>query len=134
MYSSLFLQYVMNQRSRSALLETLLEVPNITWEAIAGYENVKRELQELVRYSVDHLVEHMENLSFGLHERSRSRGVLFYGPPGCGKTLFAKAIANECHANFISVKGSELLTTGFGKSAYTIVRGVFDKVRLFTFF
>lgn len=42
-------------------------------------------------------------------------GVLFYGPPGCGKTLLAKAIANECQANFISVKGPELLTMWFGE-------------------
>ena len=45
-----------------------------------------------------------------------AQGVLFYGPPGCGKTLLAKAIANECQANFISVKGPELLTMWFGES------------------
>lgn len=56
-----------------------------------------------------------------------SRGVLFYGPPGCGKTLLAKAIANECQANFISVKGPELLTMWFGESEAN-VRDVFDKV------
>ena len=48
--------------------------------------------------------------------RSPSKGVLFYGPPGCGKTLLAKAIANECQSNFISVKGPELLTMWFGES------------------
>ncbi|GLJ45232.1 hypothetical protein SUGI_0952070 [Cryptomeria japonica] len=53
-----------------------------------------------------------------------SKGVLFYGPPGCGKTLLAKAIANECQANFISMKGPELLTMWFGES-----EGNFDKVR-----
>jgi len=58
-----------------------------------------------------------------------SRGVLFYGPPGCGKTLLAKAIANECQANFISVKGPELLTMWFGESEAN-VRDVFDKVRM----
>ena len=47
---------------------------------------------------------------------SAAQGVLFYGPPGCGKTLLAKAIANECQANFISVKGPELLTMWFGES------------------
>lgn len=57
-----------------------------------------------------------------------SRGVLFYGPPGCGKTLLAKAIANECQANFISVKGPELLTMWFGESEAN-VRDIFDKVR-----
>lgn len=55
-----------------------------------------------------------------------SRGVLFYGPPGCGKTLLAKAIAHECQANFISIKGPELLTMWFGESEAN-VRDVFDK-------
>ncbi|KAG0060005.1 AAA ATPase cdc48, partial [Podila epicladia] len=59
---------------------------------------------------------------------SPSRGVLFYGPPGCGKTLLAKAIANECQANFISIKGPELLTMWFGESEAN-VRDVFDKAR-----
>src|ERR1700733_9418809 len=57
-----------------------------------------------------------------------SRGVLFYGPPGCGKTLLAKAIANECQANFISPQGPELLTMWFGESEAN-VRDVFDKAR-----
>lgn len=57
-------------------------------------------------------VEHPEKfLKFGM---TPSKGVLFYGPPGCGKTLLAKAIANECQANFISIKGPELLTMWFG--------------------
>lgn len=56
-----------------------------------------------------------------------SKGVLFYGPPGCGKTLLAKAIANECQANFISIKGPELLTMWFGESEAN-VREIFDKV------
>lgn len=59
---------------------------------------------------------------------SPSRGALFYGPPGCGKTLLAKAIANECQANFISVKGPELLTMWFGESEAN-VREIFDKAR-----
>jgi transitional endoplasmic reticulum ATPase len=57
-----------------------------------------------------------------------SKGVLFYGPPGCGKTLLAKAIANECGANFISIKGPELLTMWFGESEAN-VRDLFDKAR-----
>ncbi|MEQ2188232.1 hypothetical protein GOODEAATRI_012922, partial [Goodea atripinnis] len=64
-------------------------------------------------------------LKFGM---TPSRGVLFYGPPGCGKTLLAKAIANECQANFVSIKGPEMLTMWFGESEAN-VRDVFDKAR-----
>lgn len=64
-------------------------------------------------------------LKFGM---TPSRGVLFYGPPGCGKTLLAKAIASECQANFVSIKGPEMLTMWFGESEAN-VRDVFDKVR-----
>jgi len=100
----------------------VVEVPNVSWEDIGGLENVKRELQELVQYPVEHPEKF---LKFGM---TRSRGVLFYGPPGCGKTLLAKAIANECQANFISIKGPELLTMWFGESEAN-VRDVFDKAR-----
>lgn len=106
----------------SALRETVVEVPNVSWEDIGGLENVKRELQEVVQYPVEH-PEKFEK--FGM---APSKGVLFYGPPGCGKTLLAKAIANECQANFISVKGPELLTMWFGESEAN-VREIFDKAR-----
>ncbi|CAL4929065.1 unnamed protein product [Urochloa decumbens] len=106
----------------SALRETTVEVPNVSWADIGGLEGVKRELQETVQYPV----EHPEKFDkFGM---SPSKGVLFYGPPGCGKTLLAKAIANECQANFISVKGPELLTMWFGESEAN-VREIFDKAR-----
>ncbi|XP_044948154.1 cell division cycle protein 48 homolog [Hordeum vulgare subsp. vulgare] len=106
----------------SALRETVAEVPNVSWEDIGGLENVKRELQETVQYPVEH-PEKFEK--FGM---SPSKGVLFYGPPRCGKTLLAKAIANECQANFISIKGPELLTMWFGESQAN-VREIFDKAR-----
>lgn len=106
----------------SALRETVVEVPNTTWEDVGGLEGVKRELQELIQYPVEH-PEKFEK--FGM---SPSKGVLFYGPPGCGKTLLAKAIANECQANFISIKGPELLTMWFGESEAN-VREIFDKAR-----
>eukprot|EP00877_Chromochloris_zofingiensis_P005423 jgi/Chrzof1/14882/Cz09g19130.t1 len=106
----------------SALRETVVEVPNVTWDDIGGLEGVKRELQELIQYPVEH-PDKFEK--FGM---SPSKGVLFYGPPGCGKTLLAKAIANECQANFISVKGPELLTMWFGESESN-VREIFDKAR-----
>ena len=106
----------------SALRETVVEVPNVTWDDIGGLEGVKRELQEVVQYPVE-FPEKFEK--FGM---SPSKGVLFYGPPGCGKTLLAKAIANECQANFISIKGPELLTMWFGESEAN-VRELFDKAR-----
>ena len=106
----------------SALRETVIEVPNVTWDDIGGLEGVKRELQEVVQYPVE-FPEKFEK--FGM---APSKGVLFYGPPGCGKTLLAKAIANECQANFISIKGPELLTMWFGESEAN-VRELFEKAR-----
>jgi len=106
----------------SALRETVVEIPNTTWEDIGGLEDVKRELKETVQYPVEHPEKFQK---FGM---SPSKGVLFYGPPGCGKTLLAKAIANECQANFISIKGPELLTMWFGESEAN-VREIFDKAR-----
>merc|ERR1719228_1477097 len=115
-------RFAMGKSTPSALRETVVEVPNTTWEDIGGLENVKKELQELVQYPVEHPDKF---LKFGM---TPSKGVLFYGPPGCGKTLLAKAIANECQANFISIKGPELLTMWFGESEAN-VRDVFDKAR-----
>jgi len=112
----------LSQSNPSAFRETAIEIPNITWRDIGGLENVKRELQETVQYPVEH-PEKFEK--FGMQP---SKGVLFYGPPGCGKTLLAKAIANECQANFVSIKGPELLTMWFGESENN-VREVFDKAR-----
>merc|ERR1712186_239635 len=106
----------------SSLRETVVEVPNIKWDDIGGLEETKRSLQEMILYPIDH-PEKFEK--FGMQP---SRGVLFYGPPGCGKTLMAKAVANECSSNFISVKGPELLTMWFGESEAN-VREIFDKAR-----
>lgn len=115
-------RYAMGVSNPSALRETVVEVPTTTWDDIGGLDTVKRELQELVQYPVEHPDKF---LKFGM---TPSKGVLFYGPPGCGKTLLAKAIANECQANFISIKGPELLTMWFGESEAN-VRDVFDKAR-----
>merc|ERR1712224_139491 len=115
-------KHALTQSNPSSLRETVVEVPNVTWEDIGGLEPVKRELQEVVQYPVEH-PEKFEK--FGM---SPSKGVLFYGPPGCGKTLLAKAVANECQANFVSIKGPELLTMWFGESEAN-VRDVFDKAR-----
>jgi len=106
----------------SSLRESAVEVPDVHWEDVGGLEQVKRELHETVQYPVEHAEKYVK---FGMHP---SKGVLFYGPPGCGKTLLAKAIANECGANFISIKGPELLTQWFGESEAN-VRELFDKAR-----
>ncbi|XP_051559504.1 transitional endoplasmic reticulum ATPase-like [Myxocyprinus asiaticus] len=115
-------KWSLGQSNPSALRETTAEVPQVNWEDIGGLDEVKRELQELVQYPVEYPEKF---LKFGM---TPSRGVLFYGPPGCGKTLLAKAIANECQANFVSIKGPELLTMWFGESEAN-VRDVFDKAR-----
>merc|ERR1719157_30495 len=114
--------FAIEKGNPSALREMKVEIPNVTWADIGGLEDVKNELRELVQYPVEH-PEKFEK--FGM---SPSKGVLFYGPPGCGKTLMAKAVANECQANFISIKGPELLTMWFGESEAN-VRDVFEKAR-----
>ncbi|KAJ1917403.1 AAA ATPase cdc48 [Mycoemilia scoparia] len=114
--------HALGSTNPSALRETAVEVPTVTWDDIGGLENVKQELRETVQYPVQYADKFVK---FGM---SPSKGVLLYGPPGCGKTLLAKAIANECQANFISIKGPELLTMWFGESEAN-VRDVFDKAR-----
>merc|ERR1712054_594732 len=115
-------KFALGNGNPSALRETVVEVPNVSWDDIGGLQQTKRDLQELVQYPVEHPEKF---LKFGMNP---SKGILFYGPPGCGKTLLAKAIANECQANFISVKGPELLTMWFGESESN-VREIFDKAR-----
>ncbi|KAF9026330.1 AAA-domain-containing protein [Hymenopellis radicata] len=115
-------RFALGTSNPSALRETVVEVPTVTWDDVGGLDKVKLELQETVQYPVDHPEKFIK---YGM---SPSKGVLFYGPPGTGKTLLAKAIANECNANFISIKGPELLTMWFGESEAN-VRDVFDKAR-----
>merc|ERR1711964_358430 len=115
-------RFALGVSNPSALRETVVEVPTTTWADIGGLDKVKQELQETVSYPVEHPEKF---LKYGM---SPSKGVLFYGPPGTGKTLLAKAIAHECQANFISIKGPELLTMWFGESEAN-VREVFDKAR-----
>lgn len=114
--------FAIEKSTPSALREVRVEVPKTSWNDIGGLEGVKKELQELVGLPVQYPEKFKD---FGMNP---SKGVLFYGPPGCGKTLLAKAIANECQANFISVKGPELLTMWFGESEAN-VRDIFDKAR-----
>merc|ERR1711935_1287995 len=114
--------FAIEKGNPSALREMKVEIPNVTWADIGGLEKVKQELKETIQYPLDY-PEKFDK--FGLPP---SKGVLFYGPPGCGKTLLAKAVANECQANFISIKGPELLTMWFGESEAN-VRQVFEKAR-----
>ena len=106
----------------SALREVLVQVPDIKWDDIGGLESAKQELQEAVEWPLKY-PESFEK--FGVRP---PRGVLIYGPPGTGKTLLAKAVANESDANFIAVKGPELLSKWVGESEKGI-REVFRKAR-----
>jgi len=115
-------RWALGQCDPSSLRDTNVEIPDISWDDIGGLEDVKRTLKEMVEYPVEY-PEKFEK--FGMRP---SKGALFYGPPGCGKTLLAKAVANECQVNFISIKGPELLTMWFGESEAN-VRHVFDKAR-----
>lgn len=115
-------RFAQGQTNPSSLRETVVEVPDVTWDDIGGLEDVKKNLQEMILYPIEHPEKFHK---FGMQP---SKGVLFYGPPGCGKTLLAKAVANECSSNFISIKGPELLTMWFGESEAN-VREVFDKAR-----
>jgi len=106
----------------SAMREVLIEVPNVKWTDVGGLEDVKQELIEAVEWP---LKNQQAFRQLGIRP---PRGVLLYGAPGTGKTLLAKAIANESEANFILVKGPELLSKWVGESEKA-VRKIFEKAR-----
>jgi transitional endoplasmic reticulum ATPase len=106
----------------SALREVLVEIPNIKWDDIGGLDAVKQELKEAVEWPLKH-PESFKRLGV-----SPPKGILIYGAPGTGKTLLAKAVATESEANFILVKGPELLSKWVGESEKA-VREVFKKAR-----
>ena len=112
----------MRMVSPSALREVLVEIPNVKWSDIGGLEKVKQDLQEAVEWPLKY------PQSFKTLGVKPPRGVLLYGPPGCGKTLLAKAVANESEANFILVKGPELISKWVGESEKGI-REIFKKAR-----
>ncbi|AAT43041.1 VCP-like ATPase [Picrophilus oshimae] len=106
----------------SSLREVTVEVPNVKWDDIGGLENVKSELREAVELPL---------LNPDVFKRLGIRapkGFLLYGPPGTGKTLLAKAVANESNANFISIKGPEVLSKWVGESEKA-VREIFKKAK-----
>lgn len=115
-------RFALGNSNPSALRETVVENVNVTWNDIGGLDEIKAELKETVEYPVLHPEQYQK---FGL---APSKGVLFFGPPGSGKTLLAKAVATEVSANFISVKGPELLSMWYGESESNI-RDIFDKAR-----
>ena len=106
----------------TALREVEIEIPNVRWEDVGGLEEIKQRLVEAVEWPLKY-PEKFEK--FGIKP---PRGILLYGPPGCGKTLLAKAIATESEANFISVKGPEIFNKWVGESEKAI-REIFRKAR-----
>ncbi len=106
----------------SGMREAFVEVPDVKWEDIGGLEQVKQELKEAVELPL-RSPEVFRNLGI-----EAPRGILLYGPPGCGKTLLAKAVATESEANFIAVRGPELLSKWVGESEEG-VRRVFRRAR-----
>jgi len=108
--------------SPSALKELHVEIPTIRWSDIGGYESTKDALREAVEWPVVHA------WAFEALDIDPPRGILLYGPPGCSKTMMAKAVATETEMNFISVKGPELFSKYVGDSEKAI-RDVFRKAR-----
>jgi len=106
----------------SMLRELVSEVPDVRWEDVGGLEGVKQSLVELVKFPVEHREK------FDKYGLNPATGALLYGPPGCGKTLLAKAVASECGVNFISIKGPELLDKWLGESERGM-RELFAKAR-----
>ena len=106
----------------SAMREVYLESPDVPWTAIGGLEEVKRELQEAVEWPLRY-----PNLYKELGH-TIPKGILLHGPSGTGKTMLAKAVATESEANFISVKGPELISKWVGESEKG-VREIFRRAR-----
>jgi transitional endoplasmic reticulum ATPase len=116
-----FMQAI-NMIEPSAMREVMVEVPNVSWEDVGGLEEIKNELKEAVEWPLKYPE---------LFQKAGIRplnGILLFGPPGCGKTLLAKAIATESKSNFISIKGPEVFSKWVGESEKAI-REVFRKAR-----
>ena len=106
----------------SALREVTIEIPNVKWEDIGALDYVKEELRQAVEWPLQN-PESFKKLGI-----KPPKGVLLYGPPGCGKTLIAKALATESGINFISIKGPELVSMWVGEGERGI-RKVFKRAR-----
>jgi len=106
----------------SAMREVLIKKPHVKWSDIGGLKVAKDKLRELVELPL------MRPDLYSVAGIKSSKGILLYGPPGTGKTLLAKAVANEANANFISVKGPELISKWVGESEKH-VREIFKKAK-----
>ena len=115
-------RYAIKEVEPSALREIYVEIPEVTWEEVGGLDEVKDRLKESVEWPLTkpELFEH-----FGIKP---PRGIVLFGAPGTGKTLLAKAIANEAQANFISIKGPEMISKWVGESERGI-REIFKKAK-----
>ena len=115
-------QNALREVTPSGMREVFIENPDVKWDEVGGLENVKRELQEAVEWPMKY-----PTLYSKLGHRM-PRGILLHGPSGTGKTLLAKAVATESEANFISVRGPELLSKWVGESERGI-REIFRRAR-----
>lgn len=116
-----FLQ-AMNEVRPSAMREVAVDVPNVSWSDIGGLEEIKLKLRQAVEWPQKHPESFIR---MGIQP---PKGVLLYGPPGCSKTMIAKALANESGLNFLAVKGPELMNKYVGESERA-VREIFRKAR-----
>lgn len=107
----------------SGIREVFIEIPSVHWHDVGGLQNVRQQLIESVEWPIKNPEAYRR---MGVHPPT---GVLLYGPPGCGKTLLARAVATESEANFISIKGPELLSKWVGESEKA-VREIFRKAKL----
>ncbi len=107
----------------SAMREVMVEVPKVRWDDIGGLEDVKQALREAIEWPMKYPQLFRET---GVEP---PKGVLLFGPPGCGKTLLAKAVATETGANFIPVRGPEILSKWVGESEKAI-RKIFHRARM----
>ncbi len=120
-YDKDFVQAI-NMVEPSAMREVMIEIPNVKWEDIGGLDHIKDELREAVEWPLKYPK---------LFKKAGIRplnGILLFGPPGCGKTLLAKAVATESKSNFISIKGPEIFSKWVGESEKA-VREIFRKAR-----
>ena len=115
-------QAALKEIEPSAMREVLIEVPNVRWEDIGGLDELKRQLREVIEMPLE------DPESFARMGIRPPRGVLLFGAPGTGKTMIAKAIASQSKANFISIKGPEVMSKWVGESEKAI-RMIFKKAK-----